>query len=174
MISSHIGYYSLILGFVISVSLLFYSIFCFCFINSFYYLDLYLLKKIKNLNLFRISTYSSFALLIFLLLTRPTSLPIAYLVLFFISLSIVFKSKNIYVIRNELLILNLLLFSITIYCSSLYYQYAITSWSWLDSNPVAIEKYDGVANVATYFGIPEVNIKSNLISYLSIGIFLTL
>ena len=28
MISSHIGYYSLILGFVISVSLLFYSIFC--------------------------------------------------------------------------------------------------------------------------------------------------
>ena len=29
MISSHIGYYSLLLGFVISVSLLFYSIFCF-------------------------------------------------------------------------------------------------------------------------------------------------
>ena len=29
MISSHIGFYSLLLGFVISVSLLFYSIFCF-------------------------------------------------------------------------------------------------------------------------------------------------
>ena len=143
----------------------FFSIFCFTFINCFKTFNSFASKESKNLNIFRISFYSCFLSLIILLLTRPTSLLIAYVLLFFLTILIILKPSKLSLIRNEIFVLDFILLSITIYCSSLYYQYAITSWSWLNSNPDTIAQYGGVSDMATYFGIPEVEIKSKLINY---------
>ena len=57
---------------------------------------------------------------------------------------LIFKPNNIKFFKKDLLLINALLISILVYSSFLYYEYANTAISWLNSDSDAIEKFGGV------------------------------
>tara|TARA_Y100000589_G_scaffold328828_1_gene373809 strand:- start:2266 stop:3030 length:765 start_codon:yes stop_codon:yes gene_type:complete len=110
---------------------------------------------------FKVSLYLSFFFLLILIFTRPTSLIIGYLIFAFILLLLILKPNTLNHFKNDLIFINSVLIILFIYGYFLYYGYGNLALNWVNDKPDAI-KYFGIANNATYFGVSDTTIKSNI------------
>tara|TARA_B100000989_G_scaffold17067_1_gene11275 strand:+ start:2956 stop:4302 length:1347 start_codon:yes stop_codon:yes gene_type:complete len=143
----------------------FYAFFSFCLLRTFFNYQLLVFDKLKKILNFRIYFYSTFFFLFCLILTRPTSLIIGYIFVSLVTFLLIFKKAYIKLFKYDLLLVYFILFPLSIYSSFLYYEYANTAINWLNNNADAIQKFGGITNNATYFGIHELTIKSSLEIY---------
>ena len=139
----------------------FYALFCFNFLYCFKYYKLITIKGLQKILKFKVSLYLSFFFLLILIFTRPTSLIIGYLIFAFILLLLILKPNTLNHFKNDLIFINSVLIILFIYGYFLYYGYGNLALNWVNDKPDAI-KYFGIANNATYFGVSDTTIKSNI------------
>lgn len=142
-----------------------YSLFNLSLLKTFINYKLIVQDKLNKYLKMRTYFYLVFVILFLLILTRPSSLIIGYIIILLNTYLLIFRPNNIRFFKKDLLLINALLISIIVYGSFLYYEYANTAIQWLNSESNAIEKFGGITNKATYFGIPEVVVKNNLENY---------